>query len=199
MSKAKIKEIDDQYRLAEFKSLRKEMNQLNDLATTMVNLSLVSLLGMIGILSQLETISFILFPIPFFVLIPSLFIIISRFQGIHRLSGYIRVFLEPHGLHYENRYLKYLSKVKSKRRIAFTYRGTIFWLYCGLGLLSIGLFISKGFISWYHLLFYLSPIPFYVYAYRLIHQNWRQTYDKYWKEVKEEEKREVVDLSSPDC
>jgi len=87
-----------------------------------------------------------LFPIPFLIILPSLFIIISRFQAVMRVSGYIRVFLEKEGgLSYENRYLKWMSRVStSGKRIGFSFRETIFYLYLGLGLLSIGIFISKG-------------------------------------------------------
>jgi len=59
----------------------------------------------------------------------------SRFQAVMRISGYIRVFLEKEdGLSYENRYLKWMSKVSASRKlIGFSFRETILYLYFGLG------------------------------------------------------------------
>jgi len=188
---------DSTYVLAEYNTLRDEINHLNGLASSALQVSVLASLAIIGYLLQLENLSLLLFPIPFLIILPSLFIIISRFQAVMRVSGYIRVFLEKRGgLSYENRYLKWLSKAsESEKRIQFSLRETIFYLYLGLGLLSIGVFISNepnpNFSNWAsllgHLLIYSTPFYFYIYAYRLIKQDWRKIYDDYWKKVKEEE------------
>jgi len=188
---------DSTYILAEYKALRDEINHLNELAFSTLNVSVLASLAIIGYLLQLESLNLLLFPMPFFIILPSLFIIISRFQGIMRVSGYIRVFLEKEGgLSYENRYLRYISKVStSRRRIAFSLGETIFYLYFGLGLLVIIVFISKGVLPdlnyWIlvigYILVYILPFPFYFYAYWLIKQNWRKIYDEYWRKVKEDE------------
>lgn len=185
------------YILAEYKALRDEINHLNELASSTLHVSVLASLAVIGYLLQLESLNLLLFPIPFLIILPSLFIIISRFQAVMRVSGYIRVFLEKNDmLRYENRYLKWMSKVSaSGKRIGFSFRETIFYLYLGLGLLSIGVFISKGvvpdFNCWISIVgysfIYISPFPFYFYAYRLIKQDWRKIYDEYWKKVKEDE------------
>lgn len=177
---------DSTYILAEFNAIKNEINHLNSLASSALHISVVASLAVIGILSQLEDFKFILFPIPFFIILPFLFIIISRFQAIMKISGYIRIFLEGHGLHYENRLTKYQPTLITKR-MYLSYRKTIFWLHVGLGVLSIGIFISKGFVSWYHILFYFSPSPFYFYAYGLVKKDWRKVYDEYWEKVRDEE------------
>jgi len=189
---------DSTYVLAEYNALRYEINHLNGLASSALHVSALASLAIIGYLLQLKSLNLLLFPIPFLVIIPSLFIIISRIQAVMRVSGYIRVFLEnPGGLSYENRYLKWMSKVSaSGKRIGFAFRETIFYLHLGLGLLSIGVFISKSivpeFSCWTSIvgysLLYFSPFPFYFYAYRLIKQDWRQIYDNYWRKVKDDEK-----------
>ena len=188
---------DSTYVLAEYNTLRDEINHLNGFASSALHVSVLASLLIIGYLLQLESLSLLLFPIPFLIILPSLFIIISRLQAVMRVSGYIRVFLEKEGgLSYENRYLKWLSVVSaSGKRIGFSHRETIFYLHLGLGLLSIGVFISKGILPnpscWAstvgHIFVYLSPFPFYFYAYRLIKQDWRKIYDEYWKKVKDEE------------
>ena len=160
-------------------------------------MSVLASLATIGYLLQLKSLNLLLFPIPFLILLPSLFIIISRLQAVMRISGYIRVFLEKTGgLSYENRYYKWISKVStSGKRIGLTFRETIFSLYLGLGFLSIGVFISKGVVPdlrcWTlvvgYIFVYISPFPFYFYAYRLIKQDWRKVYDEYWRKVKEDE------------
>lgn len=199
MDKGKLtKNMDGStYVLAEYNVLRDELNHLNGLASSALHVSVLASLAIIGYLLQLESLSLLLFPIPFLIILPSLFIIISRFQAVMRVSGYIRVFLEKEdGLSYENRYLKWISMVSaSGKRIGFSLRETIFYLYLGLGFLSIGVFISKGVIpnpcSWTfivgYVFVYISPFPFYFYAYRLIKQDWRKIYDEYWKKVKDEE------------
>lgn len=185
--------------LAEYNTLRDEINHLNGLASSALHVSVIASLAIIGYLLRLENLSLLLFPIPFLIILPSLLIIISRFQAVMRISSYIRVFLEKEGeLSYENRYLKWLSKVStSGKRIGFSLRETIFYLHLGLGLLSIGVFISKGVIPnpsyWAsivgYIFVYLSPFPFYFYTYRLIKQGWRKIYDEYWKKVKDDENR----------
>lgn len=188
---------DSTYILAEYKALREEIDHLNGLASSALNVSVLASLTAIGYLLQLKSLDLLLFPIPFLIIFPSLFIIISRFQAVMRVSGYIRVFLEREGgLSYENRYLKWMSKVStSGKRIGFSFRETIFYLHLGLGILSIGVFISKGIVpdftywtsSVVHILVYISPFPFYFHAYRLIKQDWRKIYDEYWRKVKEDE------------
>jgi len=188
---------ENTYILAEYKALRDEINHLNGLASSTLQVSVLASLATIGYLLQLKSLNLLLFPVPFLIILPSLFIIISRFQAIMRVSGYIRVFLEKEGgLSYENRYLKWMSRVStSGKRIGFSFRETIFYLYLGLGLLSIGIFISKGAIPdldrWMlvvsYIFVYISPFPFYFYAYRLIKQDWRKIYDEYWRKVKEDE------------
>ena len=187
MAKGKlIKNVrDSTYILAEFNAIKNEINHLNSLASSALHISVIASLAIVGILSQLKDLKFILFPIPFFIILPFLFIIISRFQAIMKISGYIRIFLEGYGLHYENRLVKFRSTLV--KRMYLTYRGTIFWLHVGLGVLSIGTFISKGFVSWYHILFYFSLSLFYFYAYRLVKKDWRKVYDEYWKKVRDEE------------
>ncbi len=185
------------YILAEYKVLRDEINHLNGLASSALHVSVLASLATIGYLFQLKSLNLLLFPIPFLIILPSLFIIISRFQAVMRVSGYIRVFLEKvGGLSYENRYLKWMSKVStSGKRIGFSFRETIFYLHLGLGLLSIGVFISKGLVPnlgcWKSVAGYISvyilPFPFYFYAYQLIKQDWRKVYDEYWRKVKEDE------------
>ena len=188
---------DSTYILAEYKVLRDEINHLNGLAYSTLHVSVLASLATIGYLLQLKSLNLLLFPIPFLIILPSLFIIISRFQAVMRVSGYIRVFLEKvGGLSYENRYLKWMSRVStSGKRIGFSFRETIFYLHLGLGLSSIGVFISKGVVPdlgcWTlvvgYIFVYISPFPFYFYAYRLIKQDWRKIYDEYWRKVKEDE------------
>ena len=202
MNKRKTQENVGAATLAEYKAIRDEINHLNGLASSTLNISVLASLATIGYLLQLESLNILMFPIPFFIILPSLFIIISRFQAIMRISGYIRVFLEKEGgLMYERRYLKWMSKVStSRKRIGFSFRETIFYLHLGLGLLSIGVFISKGVIPnfncWIsvvvHILIYISPFPFYYYAYQLIKQDWRKIYDEYWRKVKEDEENGTV-------
>jgi len=202
MDKRKPQENVGAATLAEYKAIRDEINHLNGLASSTLNISVLASLATIGYLLQLESLNILMFPIPFFIILPSLFIIISRFQAIMRISGYIRVFLEKEGgLMYERRYLKWMSKVStSRKRIGFSFRETIFYLHLGLGLLSIGVFISKGVIPNFncwtsvvvHILIYISPFPFYYRAYQLIKQDWRKIYDEYWRKVKEDEENGTV-------
>lgn len=186
------------YDLAEYKALRDEILHLNGVASSVLGTSVAASLVAIGFLLQQQKLTLLFFPIPFFILLPSLFFIISRYQATFRVSGYIRVFLEKENmLMYENRYIKWLDKVStSGKRIGFAARETAFYLYLGLGILSAAAFFSRAVIqdisSWpsviSHFLFYLSPIPFYLYAYHLIKQDWRNIYDEYWKKVKDDEK-----------
>lgn len=175
--------------LAEYNALRNEIIHLNGLVSSTLHISVLASLGAIGYLVQVENLSFLLFPVPFLILIPCLYTIISRFQAVMRVSGYIRVFLEEEsGLRYENRYLEWLSKPVP----GFSFRKTMFYLHLCLGLLAIGVFISKGclpdsihsYSTIGYLLLYISPFPFYYYAFRIIKKDWRQIFDEYWKEVK---------------
>lgn len=196
--KMKENESYDAYIIAEYNALRDEINHLNGLASSALQVSVLSSLAIIGYFLQLKSLSLILFPIPFFLILPSLFIIFSRFQAVMRISGYIRVFLEKdNGLKHENRYLKFLSNVeKSEKKVTLSLRETIFYLHLGLGLLSIGVFIYKGVLPdigcwtsiFIYLFAYLSPFPFYFYAYRIVKRDWRDVYGKYWKKIKEDEK-----------
>jgi len=189
----KSKDDKSTYVLAEFNALRDEINNLNNLVSSILQISMVASLGLLSYIIQLEKseISLLWFPAPFLIIIPSLFIILSRFQSIMRVSGYIRAFLEKSdGLSYENRYIKWLKFVsKSGNKLGFSYRETIFYLYISIGLLSIGTFYFKGFRGW-NMLLYLLPIPFYYYAHLLIKRDWREIYDKYWREVKKTEEQQ---------
>ena len=200
MDKIKLtNNIDDgTYVLNEYNALRDEINHLNGLVSSALHVSVLASLAIIGYLLQTEeSLTLLLFPIPFLILLPSLFIIISRFQAVMRISGYIRVFLEKESrLSYENRFLKWLSMVsESGKRIGLSFGKTIFYLHLSLGFLSVGVFISKGVVpssfSWAsivgYIVVYLSPLPFYFYVYWLIKQDWRKIYDEYWEKVKDEE------------
>jgi hypothetical protein len=194
---------DSIYVLAEYNTLRDEIIHLNGLAFSIMQVSVLASLTVIGYFLQLESLDPILFPIPFFIIFPALFIIISLQQAIYRISGYIRVFLEKEGeLGYENQYVKWLSEVStSRKRIRLSVAKTLFYLYLGLGLLSIAVFVSKGVVPDFrcltstiaYSLLYFSPFPFYFYAARLIiRQDWRKIYDEYWRRVKEREKNGIA-------
>ena len=188
---------DSVYVLVEYKALRDEIIHLNELISSVLHVSVLASLVTIGYLLQLKSLNLLLFPIPFLIMLPSLFIIISRFRARMRISEYIRVFLEKEGeLSYENRQIKWMSiGTSSGKRIGFSFKETIFYLYLGLGLLSIGVFISKGVVPDFnrlisivgYLFAYLSPFPFYYYAYQLIKKDWRKIYEKNWRKVKQDE------------
>lgn len=190
------KDVEINYILAEYKAIRDEINNLNVLVINILNLSILVFLAVMGYIIQLKDLDYPLLFLPFLTIFPALFIIISRFQAIMRISGYIRVFLEKEGgLSYEKRYLRWIAKVKdSKKRIGYSFRETVLYLYIGLGLISILVFIWKGIVpdfnDWksiiFHILYYSWPSYFYWKAYNLIKTDWRKIYDEYWKKVKEE-------------
>jgi len=188
---------NERYVLVEFKALRDEFYHLLELASSALHISVLAALGIIGYLLQSKSLNLVLFPLPFFIIIPSLFIILSRFQAMMKIFSYIRIFLEKEGgLRYETRYSKFnlIERTLGKKR-GFSYVESVFYLFLGLGLLSIGIFISKGvlpdFNSWasiiLYIIIYFSPFPFYFYAFWLINQNWRKIYDECWKKIKSEE------------
>jgi hypothetical protein len=192
--------------IAEYNALRNEINEWNKVAISILQISIPVSLAVIGYLIQYDFTTPIPFLMPFFIILPSLFIVVHCFIAVMRISGYIRIYIEREGgLYYENRLLRVYSLIaKSKKDKELSLRSTIFWLYVGLGLLTwLVLFWKITFhclvvwVSYGHnpsidslaiqVLIYLSPIPFYIYAYRLNKKNWRAIYDSYWQKVKVEE------------
>lgn len=203
IEKLSKKNIDDRYVFAEYNTIKEEMNCMNRLQIYSLHVSVLASLTVIGVLSQLPKLDLFLFPIPFFIIFPSLFIIISRYQANMRLSGYLRTFLEKKsGFNYEKRSLKCLLIEKEpnlgkKKGVAL--QEMIFYLHLGFGILTIILFISKGFIPninfWdattNYIFIYISPLPFYWYVYKLIKEDWREIYDEYWEKVKNNEVKNI--------
>ena len=176
---------DKEYALAEYRALKDEINQLNSLASSALNFSVVVTAALLGYFVQMEKVDFLLFSIPFLIIIPCSYVILSRFQAIFRIASYIKVFLENHeGLAYETRMSILRARwLASQKRIQLTYRETILLLYLSLALICIGIFISKGFCSWYHFLAYTLPLPYYYHYYRLVRTDWGAIYEKHWQEI----------------
>jgi len=197
MKKGMADTRDKSYVLAEYTALRDEIRHLNGLVSSTLHISVLASVGAIGYLMQVESLSILLFPAPFFILLPCLYTIISRVQAVMRVSGYIRVFLEEEGgLRYENRYLEYLSRISmAGPSRGFPFRKTIFYIHLSLGVMVFSVFVAKGclpdFGRWPfvvgYLLVYISPLPFYYHAFKLVEKNWRKTFDEYWKRARDAE------------
>ena len=173
--------------IAEYESLREEIHELNTLASSALNFSVVATGGLLGYLVQIKKITFLFFFLPFLIVIPSSYIILSRFQAISRIGSYIRIFLESEqGLYHETRLGFFRQKWQSShKKVQLSYRETIFILYCCFYFLDIGLFVSVGFTEWHHLVCYGLPLPYYIYYYYLSKKNWNAVYERCWQHVKE--------------
>ncbi len=180
---------DDMYIRAEYNALRDEIINLRSLASSTLHFSVMAEVIAIGYLFQLKDLSFILFPVPFLIIVPSFYIIISRLQAIYRIGSYIKIFLEKdQGLSWETRWSKLRPKtVKLGKAVYLSYRETIFYLYLCLGILVIGLFISKGFYSRYHIIAYVLFSLFCFHAYSLAKKDCRKIYEKHWQTLKNNE------------
>ncbi len=211
---AETNRSDTAYILTEYNTLRDEISQKNTMASSTWTIAILASLTILGYFIQVDELSPLFYPIPFFIILPSLFICLDSFRSIFRISGYIRVFLEKEeGLQYENRHVRWLSVVskarKTKRDLrSMSLRVMIVSLHIGLGFLTFLVFVWKTLFKdtcWESLLMlpvvpncwisvagqillYLSPLPFYLYAYRLSKKDWRAIYDEYWKEIKKSEK-----------
>ena len=79
--KMKENESYDAYIIAEYNALRDEINHLNGLASSALQVSVLSSLAIIGYFLQLKSLSLILSPLPPLLILPPLFIIFFRFRS----------------------------------------------------------------------------------------------------------------------
>jgi hypothetical protein len=96
--------------IAEYNALRNEINEWNKVAISILQISIPVSLAVIGYLIQYDFTTPIPFLMPFFIILPSLFIVVHCFIAVMRISGYIRIYIEREGgLYYENRLLRVYS------------------------------------------------------------------------------------------
>ncbi len=166
----------------EYQEIRDEYALLSQMISTTVNFSV---LGSIAIFSFLGTIShayFGLFVLPLLVIYPGCFIIISRIQSILRLAAYLIVFLEPgNDIKFETRLQNLNQKGKLK------YSKTVLWVFLGLILINIGLFISKGYYCFWNIFSYIFSLAIYACIYYLLTRDWKKKFIILWEKVKLDE------------
>ncbi len=167
----------------EYQEIRDESALLTQIISTTVNFSVLGSIAIFSFLSSKQPTPFSLFGLALLVIYPGCYIIISRIQSILRLAAYVYVFIEPiSDIKHETR----LLKLKSKSKLKFS--KTVLWVFLGLILINIGLFISKGYYSLFEMSFYVISLIVYGHIYYLMTRDWKMKFIKIWEEIKRQEK-----------
>lgn len=152
-------------------------------AATVLNFSIAGLLGAAGYLLESSTPDPLFWLIPIFLEFFSFRIIVSRFQVVFVIAGYIKTFLERDGeLQYETRVSHYARFSPKTGKLGFV--ETVFTLYFAIG-------------AFFAVLLYLkvhSPLWVAAYAgvwlpvvgflhWRYVRKDWRAIFERAWAEV----------------
>ncbi len=167
----------------EYQEIRDESALLTQIISTTANFSVLGSIAIFSFISSKQETPFLLFGLALLVIYPGCYIIISRIQSILRLAAYVYVFIESQSdIKHETRLLKFYSKSKLR------FSKTILWVFLGLILINIGLFISKGYYSFFNISLYLISLIIYGHIYYLMTRDWKMRFIETWEEIKKQEK-----------
>lgn len=192
--------------IAEYKSLKDEMNQLRDTATKTLTYGVAGVVACLSVTVQKSDPAFLLFLVPFFIIVPVFLISFSRYKKKCNIETYIMVF------HNDDEFPLFEIRNKKIKRISnSSYIWKIYLLCLALGAIAIGQLIfnyydkyihavkyhnTKSFIGhyidhpifWGHLSLIFIPF-FYIWAWKNVKEDWKRDFKLEWNRVKEEENR----------